>query len=123
MPPSPKRSPALESFYRTSRSPTKAGLVELSRSNGAHVSRLREFKTATYYLTVLLLQFIPFSLSIGAGIRCGVDLYAHNAHASWRFWQYRIPRQDLLDLGYVYCVSLPLFLMASGFEFLSTWNV
>ena len=90
--------------------------------DAAHQSRLRSSKTAAYYFLVLLLQFIPFSLCIGAGVRCGVDLYRHNREGSWRFWRYRIPRQSLADTGYVFAVAMPLFLVASAFEFLSTWN-
>ncbi|HET9426360.1 MAG TPA: hypothetical protein VFO55_13405 [Gemmatimonadaceae bacterium] len=90
--------------------------------DGAHRSRLRTLKGASYYIIVLVLQFIPFSLSIGAGVRCGVELYRRNADVSWRFWRYRIPRETVLDVGRVYAVSVPLFFVASLFEFLSTWN-
>lgn len=90
--------------------------------DSAHRSRLRSLKATTYYFLVLLLQFIPFSLSIGAGVRFGVELYRHNADISWRFWRYRLPRQSLVDLGCVFAVSVPLFFAASAFEFLSPWN-
>lgn len=86
-------------------------------------SRLRSIKATSYYFLVLLLQFIPFSLSIGAGVRCGVELYRHNADISWRFWRYRLPRQSLVDLSWVFAVTVPLFFVASAFEFLSPWNV
>jgi hypothetical protein len=91
--------------------------------DGTHRSRLRSIKATSYYFLVLLLQFIPFSLSIGAGVRCGVELYRHNADISWRFWRYRLPRQSLVDLGCVFVVTVPLFFFASAFEFLSPWNV
>jgi hypothetical protein len=95
------------------------GIVSVDAS---HVSRFRSVKATSYYLIVLLLQFIPFSLSIGAGIRCGVDSYRHNAGLSWRIWRYRIPRHSLIDLGCVFALSVPFFLVASAFEFLSSWN-
>ena len=88
-----------------------------------HRSRLRSIKATSYYFLVLVLQFIPFSLSIGAGVRCGVELYRHNADISWRFWRYRLPRQSLVDLSCVLAVTVPLFFFASAFEFLSPWNV
>lgn len=91
--------------------------------DSAHRSRLRSIKAASYYFLVLLLQFIPFSLCIGAGVRCGVELYRHNSAVSWRFWRYRLPRECLADLGYVSAVTVPLFFVASVFEFLSPWNV
>ena len=96
------------------------GIVSVDNT---HRSRFRTVEATTYYFLVLLLQFIPFSLSIGAGVRCGVDLYRHNADVSWRFWQYRLPRQSFADLGYVFAVAVPLFFIASAFEFFSPWNV
>ena len=96
------------------------GIVSI---DGSHQSRLRRAKPASYYFIVLFLQFIPFSLSIGAGVRCGVELYRHNADVNWRFWKYRLPRQCLVDLGWVFGVTIPLFFVASAFEFLSPWNV
>lgn len=91
--------------------------------DGARRSRLRTLESASYYLLVLLLQFIPFSLCIGAGVRCGVELYRHNADVGWRFWRYRPTRESLVDLGCIFSVAVPLFLVASAFEFLSPWNV
>jgi hypothetical protein len=96
------------------------GIVSVDNT---HRSRLRNSKAASYYVLVLLLQFIPFSLAIGAGVRCGVELYRHNTDVSWRFWRYRLPRQSLVDLTYVFAVAIPLFFVASAFEFLSPWNV
>lgn len=88
-----------------------------------HRSRFRSIKATSYYFLVLLLQFIPFSLAIGAGVRCGVELYRHNTDTSWRFWRYRLPRESLVDLSCAFAVAVPLFFVASAFEFLSTWNV
>ena len=87
-----------------------------------HRSRLRTAKGASYYAIVLLLQFIPFSLVIGTGVRCGVELYRHNATIGWAFWRYRLPRETLIDVACIFTVAIPLFLIASTFEFLSTWN-
>lgn len=91
--------------------------------DGTHRSRFRSGKAAAYYFIVLLLQFVPFSLSIGAGVRCGFELYRHNADTSWRFWRYRVPRESLVDLACAVAVAVPLFVAASAFEFLSSWNV
>ncbi len=86
-------------------------------------SRFDDAKSALYYITVLFLQFLPFSLSIGAGIKCGVDFYKHNSSVSWKLWNYRFPGASLRDLGYVYCLSVPLFFLASCVEFLPAWHV
>jgi hypothetical protein len=96
-----------------------AGIVSV---DGSHHSRFRNARASAYYLIVLFLQFLPYSLSIGAGIKCGVDFYGHNSAVSWKIWKYRIPKASLKDLGYVYLVSVPLIFVASCFEFLSPWN-
>lgn len=96
------------------------GIVSVDSS---HQSRFKTVKGSAYYLIVLLLQFIPFSLSIGAGVKCGIEFYRHNSIVSWKFWNYRIPIASLKNLGYVYLVSVPLFFAASCFEFLSPWNI
>lgn len=91
--------------------------------DGSHQSRFTSFKSSAYYFIVLLLQIAAFSLSIGAGIKCGVDTYKHNNEVSWRFWKFRISKESIVAVGYVYLVSLPIFFFASCFEFLSSWNM
>jgi len=88
-----------------------------------HKSRFKDFKSTFYYFFVLLLQFIPYSLAIGAGIKCGVDSYNYNKMNNWSIWKYKVRKTSLIDLGLVYIVVIPLFFMASCFEFFSTWNV
>ena len=90
--------------------------------DGAHRSRFRSVRATAYYFLVLLLQFTAFSLSIGAGVRCGVELYRRNRDVGWQVSRFRLPRESLVDVGCVYAVSVPLFLVASAFEFLSPWN-
>jgi hypothetical protein len=87
-----------------------------------HHSRFKNFKASAYYIIVSLLQQIPFSLCIGVGIKCGIDCYKLNSAISWKIWNYRIPKANLEEVGYVYLVSVPLFFLASCFEFLSHWN-
>jgi len=90
--------------------------------DGSHVSRFTTVTSTAYYFIVLLLQTVAFSLSIGAGIKCGVETYRYNSTVGWRFWQFRIPKQCITRVGYVYMVAIPIFLFASCFEFLSSWN-
>lgn len=91
--------------------------------DGTHRSRFRSTRATSYYFIVLLLQFVAFSLSIGAGVRCGVELYRLNADVGWKFSRFRLPRESLVDIGCVYAVTVPLFFAASAFEFLSPWNI
>jgi len=62
-------------------------------------------------------------LAIGAGIKCGIDFYNDNKVNGWLIWKYRIQISSLYDLGYVYIIVVPLFFIASCFEFFSTWNI
>lgn len=88
-----------------------------------HHSRLTHFKSAFYYFFALLLQFIPYSLAIGAGIKCGIDFYNYNKINSWVIWKFKIQKSSLVDLARVYIVVIPLFFAASCFEFISAWNI
>jgi hypothetical protein len=88
-----------------------------------HKSRLNSFIPAFYYFFILLLQFIPYSLAIGAGIKCGIDFYNYNRMNGWMLWKYRIQKTSLVDLGLVYILVVPLFFLASCFEFMSKWNM
>jgi uncharacterized membrane protein SpoIIM required for sporulation len=85
-----------------------------------HQSRLKEFKTALYYLTVIILQFIPYSLAIGSGIRFGVETYKKNKNN--KISKYRIDTASMKDVFRIYVIVIPLFFIASCFEFLCNWN-
>jgi hypothetical protein len=87
-----------------------------------HKSRFTDFRSTFYYFFVLLLQFIPYSLAIGAGIKCGIDFYNNNKMQGWSLRKFSIPKSTIVDLGYVYILVVPLFFVASSFEFMSTWN-
>ena len=88
-----------------------------------HKSRFKNFKSTFYYFFVLLLQYIPYSMAIGAGIKCGIDFYTSNKLNGWSVRKYKIPKASLIDLGFVYILVIPLFFIASCFEFLCSWNI
>jgi len=96
------------------------GIVSI---DSQHKSRFKNFKATFYYFFVLLLQFIPYSLSIGAGIKCGIDFYNANRMNSMMISKYKVPKASLIDLGLIYILVVPLFFIASCFEFFSTWNI
>jgi uncharacterized membrane protein SpoIIM required for sporulation len=91
--------------------------------DGEHKSRFRSLKSALYYFIVLLGQLIPYSIAIGAGMKCGIDFYNLNKTVGLKVKNLKIPKTSLADLGYVYIIVVPLFFMASCFEFLSNWNI
>ena len=107
-------------YFTVSKHGWVGGIVSV---NSEHKSRFINFKSAFYYFFVLLLQFIPYSLAIGAGIKLGVDFYHHNKIHGWLMWKYKFQKNNLIHLGYVYLIVIPLFFIASCFEFLSSWNI
>jgi hypothetical protein len=107
-------------YFSVARQGWVGGIVSVDRT---HRSRFQSIRATSYYFLVLLLQFTAFSLSIGAGVRCGVELYRQNADVGWHVSRFRLPRESLVDLGCVYAVTVPLFFAASAFEFLSSWNI
>ncbi len=86
-----------------------------------HSSRLTQPKQAAYYFSVVLLQLLGYSLAAGAGIHAGLSIFRARPKNAGLFW-YRIPRQAMLDVLWIYALVLPIFLTASLWEFLSSWN-
>jgi uncharacterized membrane protein SpoIIM required for sporulation len=85
--------------------------------NDAHVSRLATLGGGAYYLVILVLQLVPYSLSTGAGINLGLSLWRKQSYYEGEKWL-GFPREAVLDVLRIYAVVIPLFLMASLFEFL-----
>ena len=91
------------------------GVVSVDDS---HHSRLAHARSAAYYLLVLFLQLLPYSLAGGAGVSLGLSFYQ-----TWkrpgieRLWF--LPREATTDVLWVYSIVVPLFLVASLVEFLA----
>ena len=84
-----------------------------------HRSRLREPGSALYFVVTVALQQIPFILGSASGMYLGI--------ASWRrrndpsvpsVLTLRIPGEAVRDVGWIWALALPLFLLGSLFEFL-----
>lgn len=84
--------------------------------NSEHVSRLAEPEEAVYYLVTLLLQIIPYTLAAGAGVNMGLALYKPQPDYQGEKWLW-IPKESIRDLFRIYLVVVPLFLVASLWEF------
>jgi hypothetical protein len=86
----------------------------------AHRSRLGTPYEAFYYLMTLLLQLLPYSLTGGAGVNIGFAAFASSRRTGYRGPRMRwlqIPYEAIRDAGWIYLTSLPLFAIASLFEF------
>ena len=80
------------------------------------VALLDEYIRARHHLAC----FIPPSIAF---FKCGIDFYNNNILNGWSIWKYKIQKTSIIDIGYVYILVIPLFFIASCFEFLSTWNI
>jgi len=89
-------------------------------ADGSHQSRLKKMKSAFYYFIVLILQLIPYSLTIGSGLTLGIKTY--NLNKGQKLFHYQIEKSSLKDVLNVYLFAVPLFFFASCFEFLCNWN-
>jgi len=88
--------------------------------NGAHHSRLANPHQRTYYLGVLLLQLLPYSLTGGAGVYLGLAWYRRGRDpAVHGRWIPPFPGPEFHDVLRIYAVSTPLFFIASLVEFLA----
>jgi hypothetical protein len=88
-----------------------------------HTSRFDDPRSAAYYLLTLLLQCIPYSLAIGAGVNAGFAMFKPKPYYQGQKWLGLFPKEALLDVARIYALVAPLLLLASLWEFLSPWNL
>lgn len=81
-----------------------------------HASRLTDPAERTYYLVTLILQLIPYSLAGGAGVRVGMAFLRRrqNPGPTW----IGLPLEAVRDVLWIYVLVVPLFAIASLWEFL-----
>ncbi len=89
---------------------------------GDHTSRLNHLRPAVYYLLTLVLQLTAYSLAVGAGVNVGLALLKPPSYYQGTKWFGLFPAESLRDLVRIYLAAIPLFLVASLWEFLSPWN-
>ncbi len=88
------------------------GIVSVDRQ---HRSRLVGAEAA-YYLTTLLLQLIPYILAGGAGVNLGLArVRPVGDYSGPQFLG--VPQEAIRDAGRIYLLVVPLFAVASAFEF------
>jgi hypothetical protein len=85
--------------------------------DAAHDSRLADPAEARYYLLALILQLVPYSITGGAGVALGIA-YVRRRPDELRLLG--LPRVALLDTARIYALAIPLFFIASMWEFLAT---
>jgi hypothetical protein len=85
--------------------------------DGLHASRLADPAEAAYYLITLVLQLIPYTLSGGAGVNLGLAMWKPQSAYQGEKWL-GMPKEAIRDAFRIYLAVLPLFLLASLWEFL-----
>jgi hypothetical protein len=88
--------------------------------DGEHRSRLGNWREGSYYLGVLLLQLLPYTLAGGAGVRLGLGFLMPKGrwgYSSPQRWL-TLPAEGVRDVARIYALVVPLFLVASLVEFL-----
>jgi Stage II sporulation protein M len=85
--------------------------------DSAHHSRLATPSDAIYYLVTLIPQLIPYILAVGAGINLGLAYLRPRPCYAGSRW-HGMPIEALRDVARIYVLIVPLFLIASLWEFL-----
>lgn len=81
-----------------------------------HASRFSTLSEAFYYLTTITLQLIPYSLAVGAGVNLGISYFRPRPYYQGDKWL-GLPKEALRDVVRIYVLVVPLFLLASLWEF------
>ncbi len=90
--------------------------------DGAHASRLAHPAEAAYCLLTLFLQLVPYSLAGGAGVHLGVAFLRSRPFEQEDGWR-GFSNVALRHLLTIYLLVVPLFLVASLWEFLARYIV
>jgi len=84
--------------------------------DNAHGSRLANPSEAIYYIAVVVLQLIPYTLSAGAGVNLGLAFLRPRRYYQGAKWL-GLPQEAVRDVARIYVLVVPLFLLASLVEF------
>lgn len=86
-----------------------------------HASRLRDPEQAVYYLSVVILQIIPYTLAGGAGVRLGLTYFRRGGEYPGDRW-FGYPKEAIWDVLRILVLTIPFVLAANLWEFLSPLN-
>lgn len=95
------------------------GIVSVNRQ---HRSRFSEWKQTVYFVITLLLQLIPYTLAGAIGVKLGLSYFKQYPEYQDSVRRFGYPIEAIRDVARIYALIVPLFLIASLWEFLSPWN-
>jgi len=107
-------SPYVISIYRG----WVGGIVSVDNS---HMSRLIEGGEGIYYVVVLILQLIPFTLGSGAGVNLGLTYFRLRKEYPGEKWM-GYPKEAIWDFVRILVLIIPFVIAANLWEFLSPLN-
>jgi hypothetical protein len=91
------------------------GIVSVDRK---HHSRLKNAGERRYYLITIFLQLLPYVFAGGAGVNLGIARVRPVGDYAGPQW-FGVPIEAWRDAARIYLVVLPLFALASAYEFLA----
>lgn len=94
------------------------GIVSVDADHG---SRLIDLGQAIYYLSVVVLQLIPYSLAGGAGVNLGLTYFRPRAGYQGERW-IGYPKEAIRDFVRILVLIIPFVVAANLWEFLSPLN-
>ena len=83
-----------------------------------HLSRLKHPAQAIYYLSVVILQIIPYTLAGGAGVKLGLTYFRRGQEYQGDHWL-GYPKEAMGDVVRILVLTIPFVLVANLWEFLS----
>jgi hypothetical protein len=92
------------------------GIVSVN-TDEAHTSRLSDPGEAVYYVVTLILQLIPYTLAGGAGVNLGMAYFRPRPYYQGDKW-FSVPSEAVRDVLRIYVLVVPLFFVASLWEYL-----
>ncbi len=97
------------------------GGIVSKASNGP--SRFGDYRGTIYYIVTIVMQLTGFSLVVGAGVNAGIALIHPGVTYQGPKWLGILPVEAAKDFSWIYLSALPIFFVASLWEFLSPWNL
>jgi hypothetical protein len=91
------------------------GIVSVDRR---HRSRLENPSDRRYYLITVFLQLVPYILAGGAGVNLGIARVRPVGDYAGPKW-FGVPQEAFKDGARMYLLVIPLFALASAYEFLA----
>jgi uncharacterized membrane protein SpoIIM required for sporulation len=86
-----------------------------------HISRLLHPGQASYYISVIILQIIPYALAGGAGVKLGLAYFQRGSESEGGRWL-GYPKEAIWDVVRILVLTIPFVLLANLWEFLSPLN-